>query len=212
MNSEKIELAKSKLSPDELERAYQFQQPKHQDRYIRGRSFLRSFLANQLDIDATAIEFQYGQRGKPELKGNSNLTFNLSHSGELAIAACSSSLDAIGIDLELVDRRVDYASLCKHYFNTGEITWILDDSLTESQQKRRFLQVWTAKEARMKLFGEGLYLEPKAIEVRFNEDLPVEYLTPTQPPLTSFHTNRIQSAVGAVTATDEFAMRWVDTF
>ena len=45
----------------------------------------------------------------------------------------------------------------------------------------RFLSYWTAKEARMKLMGEGMSLEPQTISLELADGRPVGYLRPLAP-------------------------------
>jgi phosphopantetheinyl transferase len=46
---------------------------------------------------------------------------------------------------------------------------------------RRFLSFWTAKEARMKLTGEGMRLEPRTIALDLSDGQPVGYRRPRTP-------------------------------
>ena len=48
-------------------------------------------------------------------------------------------------------------------------------------QSDLFFRIWTAKEARMKVTGEGLYLDPRDIELTFKEGMPVGYKKPSSP-------------------------------
>lgn len=94
------------------------------------------------------VEFEYGEHGKPSLKGHPDVFFNISHcKNGIAVVVHDKP---IGIDIESI-RDADDALLRKT-MNEGEyqaITSSADPATT-------FIQFWTQKEAVLKLRGTGI--------------------------------------------------------
>lgn len=117
------------LSDDELARARALRFVADADEFIRARVALRRILANYLACPPPEVKFEFNARGKPAVAG---LSFNLSHSGGLALIAVTRR-GVIGIDVErVVDR--PYA----------------------------FYADWTYREAAVKAVGRGLFDPPVA--------------------------------------------------
>lgn len=165
------------LSADENTRARRFHFDRDRIRYVRGRGFLRHMLGQICGQDPDRLIFGSGAQGKPFLPG-SKLAFNLSHSRDLAVLAVSQT-DALGIDLEFIDRKADIAGLAQSCLTTAEAAVLAD--LSGSEQAARFFAFWTAKEARMKLTGEGMSLPPRQIALDLRHGRPVGYLSPETP-------------------------------
>ncbi|MEM9317998.1 MAG: 4'-phosphopantetheinyl transferase superfamily protein [Pseudomonadota bacterium] len=157
--------ARALLSPDEAARAAQFHFDPDRDRFTRARGLLRQALAEATAGDAAGLVFSYGPAGKPALSGGP--AFNLSHSGDRAALAIAPS-GAVGVDVELLQQRPsllrNLPGLCARCFTDHE-RGALDAA---PDQLARFLQFWTAKEALMKLTGEGLGLDPKSIALELD--------------------------------------------
>jgi 4'-phosphopantetheinyl transferase len=170
-----VEFAKSLLSHPEQARAELFRFEIHRNRYIRGRSLLRVKLGELLATRPDALVIKEMERGKPFIPDH-NLAFNVSHSGDLAIYTFSFTLSRLGVDIEKLDREVEWEQLSQHYFTEGERLELQKVSPDKSRQL--FFKIWTAKEARMKLTGEGLYLEPSQIDLVFTNQTPSGYRKP----------------------------------
>jgi len=169
--------ANSVLSQAEHIRAKRFHFARDHDRFIRGRGFLRMCLSAKIGISAAQLSLEDGKYGKPSLTGNETY-FNLSHSGNIAVIALSLE-NPIGIDVELIDRQVDVLGLMDTCFGGNECTVL--SQLTGAELYRHFFAFWTAKEARMKLTGEGMTLSPKLISLDLDNGWPVGYLAPQIP-------------------------------
>ena len=92
----------------------------------------------------------YGQYQKPYCI-NYRVHFNASHSGNYTAVAVSDS--EIGIDIESL--REYSPAVAKKYFTEGEIEYI-SAAKQRQQRDRRFFELWTAKEAYLKMTGEGV--------------------------------------------------------
>lgn len=165
------------LSGDEAARARRFHFDRDRHRYVRGRGFLRRLLGQNTGQAAASLTLATGPQGKPFLPDHA-LWFNLSHSGDLAVLALSSS-GPVGIDVEFVDRVVDSGGLAQRCFCPHEIDALM--ALPEAARPARFFAYWTAKEARMKLTGEGMTLPPDMIALDLRDGHPVGYLRPDAP-------------------------------
>ena len=92
--------------------------------------------------------FIIGQHDKPTLQEHPSIHFNLSHCRTAVLCALSSQ--PIGVDIER--RREGKEALVRHTMNEAE------QQLIQSSQDpdMMFTRLWTAKEAVVKLTGEGL--------------------------------------------------------
>lgn len=166
------------LSADENARAARFHFAKDADRFVRGRAFLRSVLAQVTGLAPQALAFEYGPMGKPGLQSAPDLWFNMTHSGARAVLVVSRN-GPIGVDLESPGRTVDVLRLGQTCLVETENRSLAE--LPDLARQRLFLAFWMAKEARMKLTGEGLALAPRAITLDLQSGWPVGYLRPFLP-------------------------------
>jgi len=144
---------------DEKNRAERFKFDIHRKRFIASHGFVRAVLAKYLSVKANEIEYFKGEQGKPFLSdSNQNkLQFNLSHTQDVAILAVTKSA-AVGIDIEHKDRKTDWKGICKRFFTEPEQQALF--SLPDKHQRNTFFDLWTRKEAYMKVLGTGLSLSP----------------------------------------------------
>ena len=173
--------AAASLSGEEKVRAAGFMFPRDRDRYVRGRGYLRRRLGAFLGLAAEAVPIAQTEQGKPFVE-RSGVRFNLSHSGSRVVVAVSHDAE-LGIDLERIDRwdRLDdqLDGLAQMCLTASEQSALAD--VPRSRRTRRFLSFWTAKEARMKLTGEGLGLDPTAIALKLEDGRPAGYQRPLFP-------------------------------
>lgn len=165
------------LTADERERAGRFRIAVHAARFVRARGFLRRELAAWTGSPPGGLVFRLEGNGKPVLDGGP--PFSLAHSGSLAVLAISRG-GPVGVDLELMGQDVDVEGLAAEAL-TPEERRVLG-ALSGDERTQRFLAFWTAKEARMKLTGEGLSLAPSSIQLRLDGGWPVGVAAPAEPP------------------------------
>jgi 4'-phosphopantetheinyl transferase len=166
-----VEELHSLLDPDERARAGRFHFEKDRRHYIAARGLLRRLLGETLDESPSALVFEYGSHGKPELAGfdqhGRTLRFNLSHSSGWAMFALAWDRE-VGIDLENASRleRDDssLSGLAARILSARELeVW---RSLPDAAQRRAaFLRAWTRKEAYVKATGRGVSDGLERIEV-----------------------------------------------
>ena len=143
------------LSDDERARAARLMMPDARRRFVAARIGLREILAQVTGVDAAGLTFSLGEHGKPYLVGISDApSFNLAHSGELALVAVSGR--PVGIDLEQVRPLANMAQMAEMSFTDEEraALWALD----EPTRTAAFFRLWTRKEAVMKAHGAGFRL------------------------------------------------------
>jgi 4'-phosphopantetheinyl transferase len=141
------------LSAGERERAARLRIESKRRQYRVARSALRVLLGRYLDRDPACLELRFGDNGKPELPA-SGFSFNLSHSGELALLAVTRADVRLGIDVEqmVVERAHD--RLARRFFSTEEADRYA--ALAAPERAAAFYRLWTRKEAYLKAWGTGL--------------------------------------------------------
>lgn len=169
--------ALSVLSKGERDRAARFRSQLHGFRYARARAFLRRELAAWTATRPAAMVFRQSANGKPMVEGGPH--FNLSHSRGVAVLAIHPT-GPIGIDLEMMTQDLDVDGLAGETLSPQEIQVL--SAFSGAERRRRFLAFWTAKEARMKLTGEGMSLPPSTIHLRLDGGWPVGVVAPADPP------------------------------
>lgn len=114
------------------------------------REFVSAHVLQITGIPVNELEYVYGVHGKPYIKGNP-LYFNVSHCGNVILSAFAS--EEIGVDIEIVRK---FNNAVPRRFFTDEERDYMDMSFDEAEADRRFFEIWTAKEAFLKLLGVGI--------------------------------------------------------
>jgi 4'-phosphopantetheinyl transferase len=160
------------LTTAERHRAAKFINPRHGDRWIVARGYLRQILSQYLDLSPAQIEFSYGAQGKPALVG-SQIQFNLSHSGDRAVYGIS-AIYPIGIDIEYI-HPIAAADLVDRFFSPAEQT--IFHNLPIDSQQAAFFHAWVQKEAYLKACGTGLHTPLDRIEVSIDPRTPAAIIS-----------------------------------
>ncbi|MEA5466655.1 4'-phosphopantetheinyl transferase family protein [Leptothoe sp. PORK10 BA2] len=149
------------LSDDEVARFKRYRFAADQRKFAVARSSLRQILAHYSHQLPASLAFDYGFRGKPQLRHHGWLQFNLSHSGEYAL--CAVARQVVGVDIEQLrpmDRLDGLIHRCLAMTEQQAIEQINPD-----HQSTAFLKYWTCKEAYLKATGQGISESLAAIEV-----------------------------------------------
>lgn len=191
----------SLLSADEQERADKFKFDEFRWRFIRARAQLRALLARYLEDDPTEIIFAQGAEGKLKLEG-SNLKFNLSHSGDLALIAVSPH--EVGVDLEYVRPLAEQWEIARLFFTEQEAAELR--ALPEAEKTWAFYRCWTRKEALLKGWGCGITRHLKAFRVSMmeNADPILEQCATKLRGAWTIHSLDVHPLYAAALAIDEF--------
>jgi 4'-phosphopantetheinyl transferase len=147
------------LDPAERERADRFRFAADRERFTIAHGLLRTLLARQLGARPEELRFARGPFGKPHVEG-SDLRFNLSDTKDALLIGITRGPE-IGVDMETMARTVDHVAVGEHYFTPEEVESIAcaDDG------KRRFLELWTRKEAVLKASGVGIMDDLRLLRV-----------------------------------------------
>jgi 4'-phosphopantetheinyl transferase len=146
------------LSPDEAARAARFHFPVDRNRFAASRGILRTLLGSYLEVEPGNLTFSYSKKEKPYLAlpySDSGLTFNVSHSGEVALLAFTRKRE-IGVDIEELHRKIEIDPIARRFFSAHEQQQLA--ALRNEERFKAFFRCWTRKEAYIKATGEGLSL------------------------------------------------------
>ena len=141
------------LSLQERARAASYRFEKDRLGFATARGLLRTILSHYLGTEASSISFEYGTEGKPFLK-NSSISFNVTHSGNLAAYAVTGGPRDLGIDVEWIRPEPLRDQVPEQFFTRSEIGEL--QSLRREEIIPAFFRCWTRKEAFLKARGGGL--------------------------------------------------------
>ena len=152
---ERAEELRSHLSQDELERLERLRRSKVGPRWLVSRAAMREILGAELGVSPASVRLRLGPHGRPQLgleHHPTDLDFNLSHSGQLALLATARGV-RVGVDVERLRHR-DPLRVADRYFSPAELEALR--AHPKEERPRAFLRYWTAKEALAKGLGLGL--------------------------------------------------------
>jgi 4'-phosphopantetheinyl transferase len=137
------------------------------------RRALREILGAYLGEDPDAVALTIGAQGKPALARGARgepaaaatppLSFNLSHSGGLALVAVTASGTPVGVDLERLRPRRDLVRLAARWLPAADAEAVA--AAADGEREAVFYAAWTRHEARTKCTGGGLSGPPPGPEI-----------------------------------------------
>ena len=139
------------LSPEELDRLHAISSQNARQTFLLSRCAIISIVKYYTKNCDFISEVQTHPGGKPFLINLPDLHFSLSHTGSEVALVFSRS--PVGFDMEKSDRRTDFLSLAKRFFTAAELAAIVAAGMDSGSS---FLELWTAKEAILKLEGTGI--------------------------------------------------------
>jgi 4'-phosphopantetheinyl transferase len=145
------------LGAAELIRARRIRRPADARRFVVCHCGVREVIGRYLGIAPAEVAFSYSPAGKPALASagaDSGLTFNLSHSGELALLAVGVG-SPVGVDVERLGSKSNWELIARRVFVPGELARLLALPGAEGRAAA-FCAHWTRKEAYLKALGSGL--------------------------------------------------------
>lgn len=163
--SEKV-FADKNINKDDRIKAEKLHNSKDQKTILICHTLLRLILSSKLNKNPDEILYRSGMKGKPELKDNA-LFFNISHTTDSFVIAISESFP-VGVDLEDLNKHLNYEPIVKRFFSEKEAEYILSTPL---ESKDRFFLLWTRKEALLKAIGTGIIPYFSRIEVSSPDNL-----------------------------------------
>ena len=139
------------LSADERVRAGRILNARKGELWARSRGVLRDLLGAYLGVEPASVQFCVDSRGKPTLPKSPCVSFNLSHSGALALYGFSAQAP-VGVDVELVGARSREAlALAGRAFGAAGEARLA--GLAPEERWHEFLRAWTRREAVFKCRG-----------------------------------------------------------
>lgn len=157
----------SVLSVAEQARAQRIIGARRRELWVRSRALLRTLLALYLEADPRSLRFCTNAHGKPSLarprtaagppsshpERGGELSFNLSHSGDLAVYAFARTT-ALGVDVERLGRARPEPSLAARAFGPAQADRLA--RMAPQARREEFLRAWTRREAALKCVGIGI--------------------------------------------------------
>jgi len=162
------------LSDDERRRAMRFHHDVDRRRFVITRASLRHLLGAALEAAPRTISIDTTGYGRPVLAGRhatSNIQFNVSHSGDLAVIAITHDR-RIGVDVEVLRSLPDMNDLVDQNFSPREREEYAQ--LPLHMQQRGFFNCWTRKEALVKAWGCGLHYPLDQFDVSLTPGKPAQ--------------------------------------
>lgn len=181
-------------------------EPVRRLRFLASRVAIRLAAAGVIGCDLRQIAIARDRLGKPSVVAPSPLPFSLSYSGQLGFLALGGDGE-LGVDFELNQALPLWQSTLRRHFSEREAKWVL--SAQPGVQARRFLHVWTRKEAYLKCVGTGIRSRLGTLCLldgdRFGIDS--EGSAPAMPPNTQVHLQSFDFSgyVGALACTFDVA-------
>lgn len=188
------------LTPEERVRADRYRVAHARAEFVAGRWLVRKFIGDWQGLPPTAVEIRLDGRGRPhfeppdhrtEARTGGRLDFSIAHAAGYVAVAFSAGRRT-GLDLEPESS----GSLATEL--AGEVLAPTErgdfDELSGDGRKRRFVDLWTTKEAVLKALGTGFLVEPWEVELAW---------TPVGVP-------RLERVRGHVESGDDWELGWWD--
>jgi 4'-phosphopantetheinyl transferase len=144
------------LSAEERERCARLIRPADRARYAQSHVFLRETLSRFADVAPADWQFTRNEFGRIAIARpmiELGIDFNLSHTLDWAACVVTRGIPC-GIDIELIRPIPRALDIARRHFAPEEFRELED--LVEDALQRRFLELWTEKEAWVKALGRGL--------------------------------------------------------
>ena len=164
------------LCSEEQARAERIMNERDAELWRRSRGLLRALLGRYLQRDPSSLRFAIGEHGKPSLLHEADelptasyprtatadrLSFNMSHSGQLALYAFSAA-GAVGVDVETARRALNEVAIAARMLGQAEAQRL--EQLDPDVRQREFLRAWARHEA-LEIGGQGAH-ERKSVVVK----------------------------------------------
>lgn len=115
--------------------------------YVISHGTVNYIYSKWLRLGVEDLPFNKGIFLKPHIENEYQIQYNITHSKDLLVIGLSKY--SIGVDVEYIDRNIDYEDIVSMCFHKKEKELIQKDL-------NLFYRVWVMKESYLKLIGEGL--------------------------------------------------------
>jgi 4'-phosphopantetheinyl transferase len=147
------------MAVEERERYERLRFERDRRLFLATRALVRTVLSRYAPVPPGDWRFVADGSGKPRIAApqvSPDLHFNLANTPGMVICAVSVAHDAVGVDVERIDRTLDFLALANRYFAAPESAQL---RRAESFNiARQFFTYWTLKESYVKARGLGLSL------------------------------------------------------
>jgi 4'-phosphopantetheinyl transferase len=144
------------LDDGERARATAFLSPLDRQQFTVAHGALRIIAASELRVAPSALRWDLGRYGKPELAAPwSGLSTSLSHSAGLVAVAITAGR-RVGVDIEHLAPRLDVVAMSSRFYPPAEAAYVAAGG-DASARADRFTRLWTRKEAAVKAAGGRLW-------------------------------------------------------
>lgn len=152
------------IPTEKLERINRFHQYQDAQRALVGDILARYLLCKRLGVRNNELIFGVNEYNKPFLINNTNIHYNISHSGRWI--TCSIDNSPVGIDIEQV-KPIDM-SIAERFFSKEEVKSLISKCMAERESY--FYDLWTLKESYIKAVGKGLSIPLDSFTIRIDKD------------------------------------------
>ncbi len=167
------------LAEYELARAARYRTLPDRNLALASRVMLRVILSMYIGTSKQDLIFSRNGFGKPRLlwpPALHSLAFNLAHSDQMIVLACSRHR-AIGIDVERIVHTRENRRVAMHWMSPAERLTLTQ--LHGAAWQAAYYAGWCRKEAYLKGLGTGLSKRLRNVEVEITPGKPARMLTPT---------------------------------
>jgi 4'-phosphopantetheinyl transferase len=167
------------LSAEERGRCARLVRAADRARYSQAHEFLRQTLSRFAAVAPADWQFTRGEFGRPAIAGPAaglGIEFNLSHTLDWAAVVVTWGVPC-GVDIELIRPVPEMLEIARRWFAAEEFRAL--EELDRNVRPRRFFELWTEKEARLKASGRGISLQMNRI-VSEIPGVTIERIQPTK--------------------------------
>lgn len=159
-------LPRGLVHPDEWRRCLAMGSQLQRDKFVTGRALSRTVLSSVVGEPPERLAFTQVENGKLELDGHPWLSHNLSFASGFAALALTSGA-RLGIDIEADAQDFGLDTVARRFFSPTELSVLC--ATPGTLQCRRFVEIWTLKEAYIKATGQGFFTELDRLSFAINK-------------------------------------------
>jgi len=156
------------LNTEEIGYAEKLHDQTQKKTWLCSRAYIKLTLASLMNLKPLDLQFKKNHFGKPYVQ-IPNLYFNLSHTKN-ALLISYNYKGRVGVDLEFLTGSESIQLLIDYAFSDHEKAYCLG-----GEDRVRFLEIWTKKEAFFKAAGIGLINKLNTFSVVGKSDNPLEH-------------------------------------
>ena len=157
------------ISKEKMEQVRKYRFLMDRQNSLVGDVVSRIEICKRSGLNNATLSFGKNKYGKPFLKNNADIYFNISHSLNYVAVAIDDT--PVGIDIEEV-KEVDL-KIADRFFAPDELAYVL--CVDRQRATERFFEVWTKKESNIKWEGLGLSKPLPLFSVFSNNENPKLY-------------------------------------